>query len=90
MIWPILIVLADLHLDLRHVAVARREAVAVVDLDHLAVAAAPARGLDGAVGGGAHRVAGAAAEIEAGVHRRPAEERIGSARRSRTTGRSRP
>src|ERR1051325_7693225 len=69
--------LADLNLDLRQVAVARRKSVAVVDLDHLAVAAAPAGGFHGAVGGGAHRVAGAAAEVETGVHRRPAEERIG-------------
>src|SRR5882757_1389958 len=69
--------LADLHFDLRQVAVARRKSVAVVDFDHLAVATAPARGFHGAVGGGAHRVAGAAAEVETGVHCWPAEERIG-------------
>ncbi len=57
-------------------AVARRKAVAVIDLDHVAVAAAPARGFHGAVGGDAHRIAGLAAEVEAAVHRRPAEERI--------------
>src|SRR4051794_13038474 len=42
--------LADLHFDLRHVTVAGREAIAVIDLDHLAVAAVPAGGFDDAVG----------------------------------------
>src|SRR6266568_2651720 len=73
---PDLDLLADLHFDLRHVAVARREAVAMVDLDHVAVAAAPARGFDDAVGGGADRVAGLAAEVEAAMHRGPAQEGV--------------
>ena len=39
MIWPMRIMLADLHVDLRQVAVAGGETVAVIDLDHVAVAA---------------------------------------------------
>src|ERR1700722_1245959 len=54
--------LADLHVDLRHVAVARREAVAVVDLDQAAVAAAPAGRYHLAAGGDVDRLAGVAAE----------------------------
>ena len=71
-------VLADAHVDRRQMAVAGRELVAVVDLDHLAVAAVPAGGDDGAGGGGAHRIAGVAAHVHAGVHRRTTEERIGA------------
>src|SRR5262245_42841465 len=70
--------LADLHLDLRQVSITVREPVAVIDFHHLAVPAAPAGAFDLAVGGGAHRISGAAADIEAGVHRRAAKERIGS------------
>ena len=47
--------LADAHVDRREVTVAGGQAVAVVDVDHPAVAAAPARGRHLAVGGGAHR-----------------------------------
>src|SRR5688500_13225222 len=68
--------LADLHGDVGEMPVARREPVAVVDLDHLAVAALPSGNGDAAVGGGARRIAGLAAEIDAGVHGRRADERI--------------
>src|SRR4029079_11560813 len=70
--------LANLHIDLRQVSITGREAIAVIDLHHLAVPAAPARALDLAVSGGAYWIAGAAADIEAGVHRRAAEERVGA------------
>src|SRR5262245_29559263 len=59
--------LADLDVDCRQVAIAGREPVAVVDLDHLAVAAVPAGGGDRAVRRGAHRIAGVAAHVETGV-----------------------
>src|SRR5262249_46839542 len=68
--------LAFLDVDRGKVAVAGREPVAMVDLDHLAVAAAPPRLDDGAGGRGADRLAGLAAEVEAGVHRRNMQERI--------------
>src|SRR5258708_7124799 len=53
-----------------------RRAVARVDLHHPAVAADPSRGHHFSVRSGAHRVAGRRPKIEAGVHRRAAEERI--------------
>src|SRR5205823_11852533 len=68
--------LADPHVDDREMAVAGGEAVAEVDLDHAAVAAAPAGAGHGAIGGGAHRFAGLAAEIQSGVHGGRADERI--------------
>ena len=43
----------------------------MVDLDHVAVTAAPARDRHDAGGGDPHRFADDAAEVEAGVHRRP-------------------
>ena len=48
----------------------------MIDLDHLAVAAAPAGIDDGAGRGRVDRLAGVAAEIEAGMHRRDVQERI--------------
>src|SRR6266852_6072486 len=69
-------VLADGDVDLGEMAVACRQTVAVIDLDQLAVAAVPTRRGDGAGRGGADRIAGIAAEVEAGMHRRAAEERI--------------
>src|SRR6478609_9364636 len=68
--------IADLDVDLRKMAVAGGKPVAMVDLDHAAVAAAPARIDDLAVCGRAHGIARLGAEIEAGVHRGPAEEGI--------------
>ena len=68
--------LPDLDVIVGQMPVAGREPVAVVDLDHLAVAALPAGDRDVAVGGRAHRIAGLAAEIQAGVHRGRADERI--------------
>src|SRR5262245_47104554 len=74
--------LADLH-DITDLDVARREMpvaggepVAVVDLDHAAIAALPARCDDLAVGGGADGIAGGGAEIQARVHRGPSQEGI--------------
>src|SRR6185312_4779803 len=68
--------LADLDVDLREVAVPRREAVAVVDFDHIAVAAVAAGAGDAAARGGMHRLAGFTAHVEAGVHRRAMQERV--------------
>src|SRR5262249_18699108 len=67
---------ADLHVDLREMAVAGGEPVAMVDLDHAAVTAAPARGDDLAVRGGADGIARLGAEVEPGMHRGSAEEGI--------------
>ena len=67
---------ANLDVDLRQMAVAGRQTVAVVDFHHAAVAARPSRRDHLSVRGGAHRIAHRGAEIETGVHRRAAEERI--------------
>src|ERR1700681_4775443 len=68
--------IADLDADLRQMAVAGRQAVAVVDFDHAAIAASPSRRNHLSVRGRPHRVAYGGAEIETGVHGRAAEERI--------------
>src|SRR3954469_10580234 len=68
--------LADLDIDLGEMAVAGRQAIAVINLDHAAIAALPARRYDLAAGRRAHGVAGGGTEIEPGVHRRPAQEGI--------------
>ncbi len=67
-------VFADLDADLGEMAVAGRQPVAVIDLDHAAIAAGPARRHHLAVGGDAHRIALSGAEVEAGVHCRSPEE----------------
>src|SRR5262249_32233653 len=59
-------------------AVARHEPIAVVDLDHFAVAAAPAGDGHGARGGGADWIAGVAAIIGPGMHRRLADNWSGA------------
>src|SRR5262245_18836527 len=61
---------ADLGVDAGEVAIACRQAVAVVDLDHLAIAALPAGECHRSVRSCAHRVTGVAAHVDAGVHRR--------------------
>src|SRR3954453_2657287 len=68
--------LADPDIDLGEMAVAGCEAIAVIDLDHAAVAAGPAGRDDLAVGGDANGIAARGAEVEPGVHRGPAQERI--------------
>src|SRR6478672_13743652 len=68
--------IADLHADLGQMAVAGRQAVAVVNFHHAAIAAGPARGHHFAVRGRPHRIAGCRAEIETGMHRWAAEEWI--------------
>src|SRR5215831_18000286 len=68
--------IADLDADLGQMAVTRRQPVAMVDLDHAAIAAAPARRYHLAVRGRAHGIAHRGAEIEAGMHRGPTEEGI--------------
>src|SRR5690606_24368117 len=70
---------ADLHRIARVVRVTGDVAVAVVDLDHVAVAAAHAGETDHAVGHGHHRVAGAGVEIDALVELAAAAEGIGAA-----------
>src|SRR5690606_34404883 len=69
---------ADTDIDSGEMCVTGREPVAVVDLDHLAIAAIPSGRDDGAAGGRMDGVAGGAAHIEAGMHRRPAQERVGA------------
>src|SRR4051794_15338278 len=59
---------ADPDVDFRHMAVAGRKSVAMVDFDHAAVTAAPPRRDDLSVRGRAHRIAGRGPEIKAGVH----------------------
>src|SRR3954471_7846246 len=68
--------LADFHLDCREMCVARRKAIAVIDLDHPAVTAVPAGRRDGTGSGRAGGLARVGADVEAGVHRRPTHERI--------------
>src|SRR5437763_16042704 len=58
--------LPDFHIDCRKMRVARRKAVAVVDLDHLAVAAVPARDGHGAGRGRARRFPGVGTDVAAG------------------------
>src|SRR5260370_34225378 len=58
--------------------IAGGSAVAVIELHHFAVAAAPAGDRNGAAGGGADRIADVAAEIDAGVHRRFMDKGIGA------------
>src|SRR3984893_17722044 len=64
---------ANLDVDLRQMAVARLQPVAVVDFHHAAIAAGPSRRRHFAVRGRAHGVAGCGTEVEAGVHGRAAE-----------------
>src|SRR5262249_32004310 len=64
------------HVDRGEMAITCRQAVAVIDLNHLAVAAAPSRRHPLAGRGGAHRVAGIGAHVEAGVHGERADERV--------------
>src|SRR6185295_17510262 len=61
--------LAFFDVSRREVRVACRQPVAMVDLDHPAIAAVPADRRDGPAGGGTHRVAMGAAQIKPGVHR---------------------
>src|SRR5690606_38161436 len=68
--------LAFLHVDTAQVRVARGEAVAMVDLDHAAVAAVEASADDLAGAGAAYRHADRRAEVDAGVHRRAADQRV--------------
>src|SRR5580692_12909800 len=60
--------LADANVDLGEMAVAGGEAIAVVDLDHLAIAAAPAGRRHCSRSRSMGRLAIGAAEIDAGVH----------------------
>src|SRR5439155_6019270 len=68
--------LADLHVDRGKMREAVGQPVAVIDFDHPAVAAVPARVSDGAGRGGADRLAFLAAEIDAGVHGGGVHERV--------------
>src|SRR5262249_20369540 len=68
--------LADTHVDRRQMAVARRQSVAMVDIDRPAVAAAPARRRHRAVGGGAPGVADLPVPAEPGMHGGRAGERV--------------
>src|SRR5215470_9160288 len=56
------------NVDLGEMTVAGHQPIAVVDLDHLAIAAARARERDGARGGRMNGIAGIAAEIDPGMH----------------------
>src|SRR5262244_1861802 len=68
--------IADLDVDLGQVAVACRQTIAVVDFDQAAIAAAPSGRYHLAVRGGAHGIACLCPEIQAGMHRGSAEERV--------------
>src|SRR2546423_5875283 len=68
--------LPDFDIDGREVRVARRKTVAVIDLDHLAVTAVPARHRDGASRCSAGGLACVGTDVEARVHRGRAEERV--------------
>src|SRR5882672_688058 len=68
--------IANLDADLRQMSVTGRQAVAVIDFDHAAVAASPSRRDHFSVRGRPHRVAHGGAEIEPGVHGGAAEEWI--------------
>src|SRR4051794_12788430 len=68
--------LANADVDRGQVSVTGSKPVAVVDLDHLAVAPEPARARYRAVRGDAHRVARVAAEIQSRVHRGCTDEGI--------------
>src|SRR5580693_682346 len=68
--------LADTNVDFRQMAVAGGKSVAVIDLDHLAVAAAPAGRRHGSRSRSVGRLAIAAAEIYSRVHCRHMQERI--------------
>src|SRR5215471_3214190 len=52
------------------------KAIAVINLHHLAVSAAPSSVGDDATRGRANRVAGGSAEIQASMHGGPSEKRI--------------
>src|SRR5690242_17426666 len=60
--------LADGDLDHGEMAVAGDDPVAVIDLDHQAITAAPTSVRDHAGGGRSHRVAHVPAEIDACMH----------------------
>src|SRR5665213_3929899 len=68
--------IADADVYLGHMPITGRKPAAVIDLDHLAVAAGPAGDADGAGGGGVDRFADLAAEVDAGVHCRLVNEWI--------------
>src|SRR5665811_916962 len=68
--------LTDLHVNLREMAVTGGQAIAVVDLDHVAIAAFAAGDAHFAGGGGVHRFAGFAAQVDTGMDGGPAQERV--------------
>src|SRR5436309_9817130 len=68
--------LPDLDQDRAEVAVARRDAIAMIDLDHVAVAAGIVRGDHRAARGRPHGVTCRAEEVDPGMHGGAAEERI--------------
>src|SRR6516225_6649243 len=68
--------LSDLHVDLGEMAVAGREAIAMIDLDHAAVTTAPASFGHRPGGGCVYRIATVAAEVDPSVHRGLADEWI--------------
>ena len=70
-------------------AVAGRKSIAMIDLDHAAIAAVQAGGDHLAVGGRAHRIAGSAADIDAGMDRGAFDERIPCACRTASSCRCR-
>src|SRR5215510_13248617 len=69
-------VLALADVDGGEMAVARRQAVAVIDFHHFAVAAAPAGEHDFSGGRDAYRLARAGADVDSGMHGERADERI--------------
>src|SRR5690348_5531930 len=91
---PALDMLAQRHLGGGQMAVARGDAVAVIDLDEPAIAAALADEADASRRGGEDRLAVATAKIEPGMEGRAPAERVaahaeaaGAARLARRTAR---
>src|SRR5690606_17203728 len=68
--------LADTGAPGRHVGVTGHHAVAMADFDDFSVTGLGAHEGNRALGGGVHRIADAAAEVEAGMHRRATVERV--------------
>ncbi len=68
--------LAYFHVDLGEMAVAGGQAIAVIDLNHVAIAAFAAGDAHSAGGGSVHRFSGFAAQVDAGVNGGPAQERV--------------
>src|SRR4051812_44190024 len=64
--------------DLGEMAVPGLDALAMIDFDHVAIAPGTLGAIDDAVGGGVDRGSDRAGDIDTGMHRCSAAERIGT------------